>query len=505
MSAVNKVVGFLFAKGEVLATEEFYREIGPESGTGSSLDHATYVLRRLFGYSSLRPNQIEVLEPFLSGRDTVAVIPTGAGKSMCYVLPAMMGPGLGVVISPLIALIRDQVIKFRQAGIPAAAIDSMQSMEEKKQVTDALRAGIVKLLIISPERFALQGFRNFLTKLSLRFVAVDEAHCISQWGSNFRPEYRKLGKYLEDLPSSLPRLALTATATNKVRKDILNHLRLRDPAKIIKTPMRDNLRISVERESKLDDAEVSLVHKVWKAQGQGIVYTGTRKKVGKLLKALLSAGISADGYHAGLSHVQRESAQRAFIDGTVKVMVATNAFGLGIDKNDIRFVHHYGLPASLENYVQEIGRAGRDGEDAECDVVYTSKDYHIQKFVIDKSHPPLATLRKCVESLEERQDIDLNEICRIVTSKSMIDREEILSSMDTLVKEGFVTKRGSRGYFTLDSEVCFSLGNIDKIDEFYLEYPNRKKSAMTRLESMLVYAGSGSLRERVLKRYFLDE
>jgi ATP-dependent DNA helicase RecQ len=491
-----------------LTTELFHREIYPENGTGGDIDHATSALRKVFGFSSLRPHQVEVLEQFLKGQDTLAVIPTGGGKSMCYALPAMMGEGVGIVISPLIALIRDQVIKFRKVGIPAAALDSMQSPEEKRQVVDALKQGVVKLLIISPERFALPRFREFLKSLSLRFVAVDEAHCISQWGSNFRPEYRKLGEYLEDLPFSIPRLALTATATKKVREDILTYLNLRDPAKILKAPMRENLRISVDKESKVDDAEISLVDRVWKSDGQGIVYAGTRKRVEQLARRLREAGLSATAYHAGLSPAMRESAQKAFIEGSVKVVVATNAFGLGIDKNDIRFVHHYGLPGSLENYVQEIGRAGRDDKLADCDMVFTSRDYHVQKFVIEKSHPPVSTLKKCFEIfgdlLEHNSEVESEDLYKTVSVKSMIEREEIISGVETLVKEGFLNRKGFGGYSNFDSDVRFSLGECDKISDFFKEYPKRKSAALTRLDSMMVYAGAGDLREQVLKRYFLD-
>lgn len=487
---------------------EYHREIKSEVGVGGDIEHATKALREIFGFSSLRPHQVEVLEHFLKGDDTLAVIPTGGGKSMCYVLPAMMGEGVGIVISPLIALIRDQVIKFRKAGVPAAALDSMQTPEEKRQVVDALKQGVVKLLIISPERFALPRFRQFLNDLTVRFVAVDEAHCISQWGSNFRPEYRKLGEYLQDLPRSVPRLALTATATKKVREDILNYLQLRNPAKILKAPMRANLRISVEKESKVEDAQISLVDKVWKSEGQGIIYAGTRKKVEQLSRSLRDAGISVASYHAGLSSAARESAQQSFIAGKVKVVVATNAFGLGIDKNDIRFVHHFGLPGSLEGYVQEIGRAGRDGEQADCDLVYTSRDFHVQKFVIDKSHPPVATLKKCFETFTEllgdNSEVESEDLYKTVAVRTMIDHEEIVSAADTLAKEGFFSRRGFGGYYSGTSSLSFSLGETEKIADFFKEYPKRKQGAMTRLESMSVYAGAGDLREQVLKRYFLD-
>lgn len=491
-----------------MSLDTFHREIISDSGPGGDIEHATSVLRKIFGFSSLRPHQVEVLESFLKGQDTLAVIPTGGGKSMCYALPAMMGEGVGIVISPLIALIRDQVIKFRKVGIPAAALDSMQSPEEKKQVVDALRQGVVKLLIISPERFALPRFRDFIKTLPLRFVAVDEAHCISQWGSNFRPEYRKLGEYLKDLSPSIPRLALTATATKKVREDILTYLNLRNPSKILKAPMRDNLRISVEKESRVEDAEISLVDKVWRTEGQGIVYAGTRKKVEQLTRRLKEAGLSAAAYHAGLSSAQREKAQQQFIAGSVKAVVATNAFGLGIDKNDIRFVHHFGLPGSLENYVQEIGRAGRDDNLADCDLVYTSRDYHIQKFVIEKSHPPISTLRKCFDIfcdlMEGASEIESSDLYKSVSVKTMIDHDEIVSSVDLLVKEGFLSRRGFSGYSGFDGEVTLSFGDTEKISEFFSEYPKRRKAAMTRLDSMMVYAGSGDLREQVLRRYFLD-
>lgn len=489
-------------------TELFHSEILPSQGKASGdIEHATSVLRAVFGYSGLREHQKEVLESFLKGQDTLAVIPTGAGKSMCYALPSMMGEGVGIVISPLIALIRDQVIKFRSVGIPAAAIDSLQTPEQKQQVVNGLRSGAIKLLIISPERFALEKFRLFLKSLTIRFVAVDEAHCISQWGSNFRPEYRKLGEYLTDFPKGIPRLALTATATKQVRADILEYLDLRSPTQILKAPTRDNLRVSVEKESKVEDAEISLTDKIWKAHGQGIVYAGTRKKVEILTKKLNSSGIQAAPYHAGLHSSIREKSQQAFIEGTVKVVVATNAFGLGIDKNDIRFVHHFGLPGSLENYVQEIGRAGRDGNYADCDLVYTTRDYHVQKFVIEKSHPPLSSLKKCFEVYFEKTSasdgLTRDQLCLAVQKSTHIDVEEIKAAVETLIKEGFLLRDRSSGFSSYDADFNVLAGRLNEIDVFWREYPERRKAALSRLDSMMVYAGAGHHRSEVLKRYFI--
>lgn len=486
----------------------FHKNVVVDTSSGSGVDHATALLREVFGYSSLRPHQIEVLEQFLTGRDTLAVLPTGGGKSMCYVLPALMGEGLGVVISPLIALIRDQVIKYRKVGVPAAAIDSHQTPEQKWQVMDALRSGRVKLLFVSPERFALPRFREFLKSLSLRFVAVDEAHCVSQWGANFRPEYRKIGEYLDEFAPGLPRLALTATATKRVREDILDFLALRDPAKILKTPMRENLRIGVDKESNVEACEISMIDKVYRLDGQGIIYAGTRKKVESLTSKLRQAGIEALSYHAGLSARVREQGLSSFISGQAKVVVATNAFGLGIDKNDIRFVHHYGLPGSLENYVQEIGRAGRDGLPAECDMVYTSRDYHVQKFVIDKSHPPVSSIVKCYESLsdffDEQSDVSRDELVEYVGASSKIDAGELTASVDTLIKEGFAARVRSGEFSSFQEDFKLAPGDSTNWTAFLKDYPLRKRLALERLDSMVVYAGAGKHRDQVLQRYFVD-
>ena len=457
--------------------------------------------RRVFGFHGLRLDQVDVLKEVLAGRDTLAVLPTGSGKSLTFAIPALMGPGIVVVISPLVALIRDQVIKFRKIGIAAAAFDSQQTPEQKKQVVDALRAGRVKLLFISPERFSYPRFRDFLQSLNIVLFAIDEAHCISQWGFNFRPEYRKLGDYLDAIPLRIPRLALTATATKKVRGDILETLRLKNPAVILKNPVRSNLEIGVFRTPKVELALELLVAKIWECTGQGIVYAGTRQKVEDLTKRLSEEGMKAKAYHAGLSSDQRALAQREFLSGEARVIVATNAFGLGVDKADIRFVHHMGLTQSLEQYLQEIGRAGRDGGFAHCSLVYTTRDYHIQKFIIEKSHPLPAVLKKSFEiardyGMEEYSSFDF---FKRLMSMSHFSKEEAETSIELLIKEGYLSRVP-----TAHGDWRIQATNRDGLEDFFSGYGERRTSALHRLDTMFHFVASGSQRAKFVETYFND-
>jgi len=462
---------------------------------------ANEAARRVFGFNGLRLEQVEVLKHVLTGKDALAVMPTGSGKSMTYVIPALLGPGLVVVLSPLIALIRDQVIKLRRAGVPAAALDSHQSPEEKKQVIDALRMRRVKILFVSPERFSLPKFRDFLNSLEIKLFAIDEAHCISQWGYNFRPEYRKIGDYLQNFSPSIPRLALTATATKRVREDILSCLQLRNVALIIKNPIRSNLETSISRASKVEEAMDLLINKIWQSNGQGIIYAGTRQKVEDVARRLQAENISNQIYHAGLSPDVREKAQKSFLNGELRVIVATNAFGLGVDKPDIRFVHHMGMPQSLEQYIQEIGRAGRDGGYARCEMVYTSRDYHVQKFLIEKSHPSLSTIKKTYEVARDHGLLEPSsfEFIRLLIQITQISKEEAHTSIDLLVREGWLVRTPTaHGDFRI--HVSEKIG----VEDFFLAYQERRDGALNRLDTMFHYLASGNYRSQFLEHYFLD-
>ena len=329
-------------------------------------------LKTYFGYDAFYPYQEQVIDALAEGRDVLAVIATGAGKSLCYQVPAMMSEGLTLVISPLIALMKDQVDGLRECGVPAACINSTQEWDERKSVERDIAAGRVRILYVSPERAVQQGFVRFLQQAGgVTLIAVDEAHCISQWGHEFRPEYRQLAALIREFPTA-PVVALTATATTAVRQDIMAQLRLRQPEQVVGSFYRPNLRYEVRPK---EDAFGQLLNYLKGHRTQsGIIYTMSRSGAEELAERLRGFGVRAFPYHAGLSKLQRERTQEKFIRDDAEVVVATVAFGMGIDKPDVRYVIHYDMPRSLEYYYQETGRAGRDGDPADCILFYSPGD-----------------------------------------------------------------------------------------------------------------------------------
>ena len=338
------------------------------------------------GIKQLHSFQTQAIESILTKQDTLVIAPTSGGKSMCYVGPALCGDGLVLVISPLIALMRDQMRSLQSAGIAAAVIDSQQSPDEKRSVMGQLMSGKLKLLFVSPERLALPSFRNFLSGLKVSLVAIDEAHCVNQWGMDFRPEYARIASYLRDFYQG-PKLALTATATAQDRSKIMELLDLSDANIVLNSSKRSNLSLKFVRSKNQVDHLNAILQSTLSAQGNGIIYAATRKQCEQICEMLVNGGVEASVYHAGLSSDRRESVYQSFMNKRCRVIVATKAFGMGINKKDIRFVFHGSLPDSIETYCQEIGRAGRDGLDARCYLFFISRDYHIQKFMIEKSFP----------------------------------------------------------------------------------------------------------------------
>lgn len=335
------------------------------------LNAALKALNKHWGFDSFRPDQARAVEAVLAGRDTLVILPTGGGKSLTYQLPAVVLGGLAVVVSPLIALMKDQVDALRANGIPAETLDSTLSPDDKARVVAALRAGEVRLLYVSPERLATGELQQLLTDLSPRFFAVDEAHCVSQWGHDFRPEYRQLGFLRQRFPQ-VPILACTATATERVRDDVVQSLSLRDPVRIVGDFDRPNL---VYRAQPRLDLDAQLEALIERHKGEaGIVYCLRRKDVDDLAARLTRRGHRVRPYHAGLDARVREENQRLFSTEAIDLVVATVAFGMGIDRSNVRFVAHAGMPRSLEHYQQEAGRAGRDGLPAECIVFHHSQD-----------------------------------------------------------------------------------------------------------------------------------
>ena len=335
------------------------------------------LLKLKFGYDSFRPPQEEIINCVLSGRDTFVLMPTGSGKSLCFQLPALMLDGVTLVVSPLIALMKDQVDGLCADGVPAAFLNSTLSSIEAHTIERRLKGGEIKILYAAPERLKLGSFQKFLGELSIKLIAVDEAHCISQWGHDFRPDYRELSK-LRDLLPHAPIIALTATATERVRKDIIETLRLRDPRIFISSFNRPNLYYHIEPRSQQKHLRLTELLKEHEGEA-AIIYCLSRKDTERLAKLICKEGIPALAYHAGLAADVRKRTQERFIHDEVSVIVATIAFGMGIDKPDVRLVVHYDLPKSLEGYYQETGRAGRDGLPSACMLFYSygSKFRHV--------------------------------------------------------------------------------------------------------------------------------
>ena len=341
------------------------------------------LLKEYFGHSAFRPGQEALVDALLSGRDVMGVMPTGAGKSVCYQLPALLLPGLTLVISPLISLMKDQVAGLIQAGIPAAYINSTLDLESYRDVFRQVRRGECRLLYVAPERLQTEGFSHLVEELPVSMVAVDEAHCVSQWGQDFRPSYLQIAELIRNLPQRPVVGAFTATATRQVREDIEALLELRDPLRITTGFDRPNLYFEVARPA---GKSSWLFDFLARNPGQsGIVYCATRKTVDAVWMELQEHGVSAARYHAGMEDRERRESQEDFVYDRVRVMVATNAFGMGIDKSNVGFVVHYNMPKDLESYYQEAGRAGRDGSPARCVLLYAPGDVQTAKFLITHS------------------------------------------------------------------------------------------------------------------------
>ena len=345
------------------------------------------LLKQYFGYTSFRPGQHEVIQTLLEGRDCLAIMPTGAGKSICFQMPALMMPGVTLVISPLISLMKDQVDSLVNQEIPATYINSQCTFEEAKARFAAIRAGQVKLVYISPERLENEFFTSFMQSLPISMFIIDEAHCVSQWGHDFRPSYCAIKDWIATLPRRPVVGAFTATATEKVKEDMMTLLGLEKERIFIGGFDRPNLYFRVVRTNRKLDFALAYVQQ--HQEDSGIIYAATRKEVDRVYEELTRRGIRAGRYHAGLSDDVRRTMQDAFTYDRLQVIVATNAFGMGIDKSNVRYVIHYQMPKNIESYYQEAGRAGRDGAPGECILLFSRQDIMIQKFLIEQSvHDP---------------------------------------------------------------------------------------------------------------------
>ncbi len=358
-----------------------YVEYGNE-GEYALLQTAVQILQKHFGYPAFRPGQERIVHSLLSGRDTIGIMPTGGGKSICYQVPALLFEGVTIVISPLISLMKDQVDVLVSMGISAAQINSALDYAEVRNRLQKARRGEYKLLYVAPERLESESFLALVQQLPIDMVAVDEAHCVSQWGHDFRPSYLAVARFIQSLPKRPIVAALTATATPEVTQDIGRLLSLRDENVFISGFARDNLSLSVRR----GEDRRKFIQEYIKANRQqaGIIYAATRKDVDALHEHLQARGFSVTRYHAGLSEEERAKNQDAFLYDDVRTMIATNAFGMGIDKSNVRYVIHYSMSKNLEAYYQEAGRAGRDGEPSECILLFHAHDIQTQKFFIEQ-------------------------------------------------------------------------------------------------------------------------
>jgi ATP-dependent DNA helicase RecQ len=364
--------------------------------------HAKNYLKEYFGYENFRPGQDEIIQSVLFGNNTAGIMPTGGGKSICYQIPALLMEGITLVVSPLISLMKDQVDALNQTGISATFINSsLTQLEIERRLSEA-ELGVYKLIYIAPERLESPYFVQYLRSLPIPLVAVDEAHCISQWGHDFRPSYLKIKDLLQGLPSNPVVLALTATATPQVQNDICSSLEIEEENTYITGFSRENLSFKVIKGQ--DRSKYALHYVKTNKDESGIIYAATRKEVESLFNKLKRQGVSVGKYHGGMSDSERNEMQDEFLKDNLQVIVATNAFGMGINKSNVRYVLHYQLPKNMESYYQEAGRAGRDGGESECMVLYSPQDVQIQRFLISQN--TIDSSRHTQELLKLRQMVD---------------------------------------------------------------------------------------------------
>lgn len=461
-------------------------------------------LKNYFGFERLRPGQDAVVDAVMQGDDVLAIMPTGGGKSLCYQLPALCREGVTLVVSPLIALMKDQVDALNQKGIPATMINSALTSEEYRERMDGLKRGDYRLVYVAPERFGNENFMAAIRRQKVSLFAVDEAHCLSQWGHDFRPDYLRLGNALDAL-NRPQTIALTATATEQVRRDILTHLRLRGPQVIIRGFARENLSFRIVHCDSQKE-KLQRLHRLISECRTGIIYCSTRKKVMTVFDDLHDCGINAVAYHAGLTDAEREFAQNRFISGEADVAVATNAFGMGIDRADVRFVAHFEIPGSVEAYYQEAGRAGRDGLPSVCELLFNHADLKTQEFFYEGANPPYslilqlyALLRRHCPSDTHELSLTVDDMAEMLNNKNAMS---ISSALSVLVHAGAIERFDAPGHSVRGTRV---VNPAWRGEDLSIDAESLREKALrdhAKIEAVTRYAYSDGCRQQWILNYF---
>lgn len=467
------------------------------------MERAREVLREVFGFEEFLSGQEEIVSEILAGRDGLAVMPTGGGKSLCYQLPGLVKEGVTLVVSPLIALMKDQVDALQDKGVKAAVINSTQSWEEQKGTLDQVRAGEIKLLYVAPERFRAGSFTSAIGQVEIGMLAIDEAHCLSQWGHDFRPDYLRLGRARQELGNPQC-VAFTATATPVVREDILKVLALAEPFETVTGFARPNLSFNITPVAKKAE-KFKRLREIIAEYKTGIIYCATRKKVDEVSETLASWGLKVAAYHGGMTDQERERVQNSFISRQKDVAVATNAFGMGIDRSDVRFVAHFEVPGSVEAYYQEAGRAGRDGEAAWCELLWNFADTRTQEFFLEGVNPGPGVVRDLYQWLLSDRD-GKNEVFRSLDEMrdelGVSNGMAVGSALSLLARQGYVQRFDVPGQRMRGTRLLRP-GEKLELDEAAMAEKERRDRQ--KLDAMISLCESGGCRQEWILEYFGEQ